>query len=55
MKKGGTEGKELERALLETSIPGVTYDTLQFSEKHQIDGGEFEIKTIKDGEFVKVE
>ena len=55
MKKGGTEGKELERALLETSIPGVTYDTLRFSEKHQITGGEFEIKTIKDGEFVKVQ
>jgi len=53
MKKGGTEGKVLERALLETSIPGVTYDTLQFSEKHQIAGGEFEIKTIKDGKFIK--
>ncbi len=54
MKKAGTEGEKLERALLETSIPGVTYDTLKFSEKHQIAGGEFEIKTIKNGAFVKV-
>ena len=52
MKKGGTNGAELERALLEISIPGVTFDTLKFSDKHQVAGGEFEIKTIKDGAFV---
>jgi branched-chain amino acid transport system substrate-binding protein len=54
MKKGSVAGKELERALLETSIPGVTYDRLKFSDKHQVVGGEFEVKTVKDGKFVNV-
>lgn len=55
MKKTGTNGVDLKRELLSTELPGATYDVLQFSGKHQITGGEFKIKTIKNGQFVLVE
>lgn len=48
-------GEKLPQALLDINIPGVTYDTLKFSNKHQIAGGEFEIKTVRNGEFVTVQ
>lgn len=51
-KAGTTDGLALERALLSVEIPGVTYNTLRFSDKHQIIGGEFIIKTVRDGKFV---
>lgn len=51
-KAGTTEGKTLQRALLSVETPGATYDTLRFSDKHQIVGGEFVIKTVRNGEFV---
>ncbi|KKW11631.1 MAG: Extracellular ligand-binding receptor [Parcubacteria group bacterium GW2011_GWA2_49_9] len=47
-----TDGSDLERALLSVEIPGVTYNTLKFSDKHQIVGGEFVIKTVRNGKFV---
>lgn len=55
MRNAGTDGVALERELLSIELPGVTYDTLKFSEKHQIAGGEFEIKTVRNGQFVTVE
>ena len=53
-KSGSQSGKELQNALLTLSIPGATYDMVEFTEKHQVSGGEFEIKTVKDGKFVNV-
>jgi len=56
MKKAGTtEGDKLQDALLSIEIPGVTYDVLKFSKGHQISGGEFVVKTVRNGEFATVE
>ena len=55
MRRGDLSGKSLQDALLTVSIPGATYETVNFSTKHQVAGGEFEIKTVKNGAFVMVE
>ena len=54
MKKAGTDGRLLQEALLTVQIPGATYDTVQFSEKHQIMTGEFLLKTVHKGQFIIV-
>lgn len=55
LRTGVESGEKLEQAILATDSAGATYNKLNFSDKHQIASGAFEIKTIKNGQFVRVE
>lgn len=52
MKGGATTGTEIRDALLRARIKGAFIDDLYFNEKHQIAGGAFEVKTVRNGAFV---
>lgn len=54
-KTSTSSGESIRDALLKVSMPGVIVETVNFNDRHQISGGRFEIKTIKDGQFVKLE
>lgn len=45
-------GEELRSALLRTRIKGAFIDDLGFNELHQVGGGAFELKTVRNGAFV---
>lgn len=51
LRSGAHSGEEVQKALMEIEIPGTFIGTLDFNEKHQVHGGEFEVKTIRDGKF----
>ena len=51
LRSGAKSGKEVQAALMEIEIPGTFIDTLDFNEKHQVHGGEFEVKTVRGGKF----
>lgn len=52
MKTGVTTGAALRDALLRVRIKGAFIDDLGFNELHQVGGGAFELKTVKNGTFV---
>ncbi len=52
---GATTGEQLKAALNKVHTPGVGVEDLSFNSNGQISGAEFEIKTIKDNQFVTVE
>ncbi len=52
MGTGVRNGEELRDALMRTRIKGAFIDDLGFDAKHQVDGGEFELKTVRNGAFV---
>lgn len=53
LRKNGVNN--LEETLLEVSVPGVTVDTVNFNEKHQVSGGKYIMKTVKNNQFVELE
>jgi ABC-type branched-subunit amino acid transport system substrate-binding protein len=54
LKENRVHGTDLKTAMEQLNIPGTVTKTLQFTDKHQITG-EFQIKTVRNGEFVVVE
>jgi branched-chain amino acid transport system substrate-binding protein len=54
LKENAANGTDLKTAVEKINIPGTITETLNFSDKHQL-GGQFEIKTIRNGEFVVVQ
>lgn len=44
----------LVETILHVKIPGTIAQEISFNEKHQISGGSFQVKTIRDGAFVEV-
>lgn len=52
LRQGARTGSEIQKKLMAIKIPGTFIDELSFNEKHQVKGGEFEVKTIKNGQFV---
>lgn len=51
-RSGAVSGEEIKNALLRVRIKGAFIDDLGFDAKHQIDGGDFEVKTVRNGAFV---
>jgi branched-chain amino acid transport system substrate-binding protein len=47
----GAAGAAIQERLLSVAIPGTFTSELRFGEKHQVSGGEFEVKTVKSGQF----
>jgi len=52
MKAGAKTGTEIRDALLSVRIKGAFVPDLGFDAKHQIEGGMFELKTVRNGAFV---
>ncbi len=52
MKGGAKTGTEIRDALLSVRIKGAFVPDLGFDAKHQIEGGTFELKTVRNGAFV---
>lgn len=52
VKNGAVKGIEIRDALLSVHIKGAFVDDLYFNEKHQIAGGAFEVKTVRNGAFI---
>lgn len=52
MKAGAKTGTEIRDALLAVRIKGAFVPDLGFDAKHQIAGGDFELKTVRNGAFV---
>ncbi len=52
MKVGAKTGTEIRDALLSVRIKGAFVPDLGFDAKHQIEGGAFELKTVRNGAFV---
>jgi len=52
---GAEGGEDLRNTLLRTRIKGAFIEDLGFNEKHQVGGGTFEVKTIRDGAFVSLQ
>lgn len=52
LKRGAWTGEEIQTKLMKITIPGTFINTLDFNEKHQIQGGDFIVKTIRNGQFV---
>jgi branched-chain amino acid transport system substrate-binding protein len=52
MKGGAITGTEIRDALLSVRIKGAFVPDLGFDAKHQIEGGVFEVKTVRNGAFV---
>ena len=52
MKGGAKTGTAIRDALLRARIKGAFIPDLGFNEKHQVSGGEFEVKTVRNGAFV---
>lgn len=48
---GARSGEEIQAALMGLEMPGTFIGTLDFNEKHQVHGGEFEVKTVRQGKF----
>lgn len=55
LKQGALKGEELAQNLMKVSIPGIIAENVSFTDKHQISGGTFRVKTIKNGAFVNAE
>lgn len=55
LKKGARSGPEIKDSLNTLSIDGIGTDQVSFNEQGQIEGVTFDIKTIRDGEFVEME
>lgn len=55
LRKAGENGEKLQSALLNIKIAGTVMREMSFGENHGIRGGDFEIKTIRGGNFIKVE
>ncbi len=52
IKGGAKTGTEIRDALLGIRIKGAFVPDLGFDAKHQIEGGDFEVKTVRNGAFV---
>ena len=52
LRGGAVTGTEIRDALLRIRINGAFVPDLRFDEKHQVAGGVFEIKTVRNGAFV---
>lgn len=52
VRQGARTGSEIQQKLMAIAIPGTFIDVLNFNEKHQVRGGEFQVKTVRDGKFV---
>lgn len=52
LRSGAQTGEEVQAALMDMKLPGTFTSELDFNEKHQIGGGEFEVKTVRNGAFV---
>ena len=52
MRSGASTGEEIKNALLRVRIKGAFIPDFGFNAKHQIDGGDFEVKTVRNGAFV---
>ncbi len=52
MRTGATGGEALRDALMKARIKGAFVDDLGFDAKHQVGGGAFELKTVRNGTFV---
>ncbi len=52
MEGGAKTGAEIRDALLRVRIKGAFIPDLGFDAKHQVGGGEFEVKTVRNGAFV---
>lgn len=52
MRSGAKTGEEIRDAFLRIRIKGAFIDDLGFNEKHQIEGGSFEVKTVRNSAFV---
>jgi chaperonin GroEL len=46
---------DLNTNIMKVSVPGTTVKEVKFNEKHQVIGGGYVLKTVKNGEFVKLE
>jgi len=55
LKNGARTGEQIKNELYKIQIPGVTFKEISFDQFGQVSGGEFFIKTIKDGEFIVLE
>lgn len=55
LQKTGGSREGLRDALLQVHTPGVVVDDISFNEQHQIKGLEFNIKTIKNGQFTVIQ
>ena len=51
LRQGARTGAEIQTSLLGMKIPGTFTSELSFNEKHQVHGGEFEVKTVRNGAF----
>jgi len=55
LKYGVSAGDEIQNQLSKIKIPGTVVSELSFSEiTHQINGGDFEIKTVRNNKFKTV-
>lgn len=52
VRSGAASGEEIRDALLTVRIRGAFINDLGFDAKHQIGGGDFEVKTVRNGAFV---
>lgn len=55
LRKTGGVREGAREALFEVRVPGTVTKEIQFNEKHQIEGVEFVIKSVRNGAFVELE
>ena len=53
-KNGAVTGTEIQEKLMAMTIPGTFAHELRFDAKHQVEGGDFEVKTVRNGAFVSL-
>ncbi len=52
LKRGARTGEEIKNELHKIKIPGVAFKEISFNDVGQVAGGEFEMKQIKNGQFI---